>query len=249
MRVLLVTATVLEFRPLLERAGIRVVAGEVGVPGRLLDLSHSVFPNAPSQAGAVPPHCDLLVTGVGQLQCAVHLARTLARSPYSLVVQAGLAGSFTPAIPKRAVVRVASEVCADLGAEDRTGFLDLRDMGLLDPNLPPFQDGLLVAPELPYSSVQTLPAVSSVTVNRVLSAPESIAWVRKRYAPQVVNMEGAACFYAALLAGVPFVQLRAVSDMVGPRDRAQWDIPGAVRALDEAVQGVLQELARKSRVL
>jgi futalosine hydrolase len=211
-----------------------------------LDLSHSVFPNAPSQAGVAAAHCHLLVTGVGQLQCAVHLARALARSPYSLVVQAGLAGSFTSALPKRAVVRVSSEVCADLGAEDRSGFLDLRDMGLLDPNVPPFKDGVLVAPELPYPSVQALQAVSSVTVNRVLSAPESIAWVRERYAPHVVNMEGAACFYAALLAGVPFVQLRAISDMVGPRDRAQWDIPGAVMALDEVLQRVLQDLTQAS---
>jgi futalosine hydrolase len=52
-------------------------------------------------------------------------------------------------------------------------------------------------------------------------------------------MEGAAMFYVCLLAGVPFLELRAVSDVVGPRDKAQWDIPGAVAALNAELGRVL----------
>jgi futalosine hydrolase len=81
-----------------------------------------------------------------------------------------------------------------------------------------------------------------VTVNRVLSDPRSIAWVEERYAPDVVSMEGAAFLYTCLMHEVPCVQLRAISDRVGPRDTSTWDIPGAVAALNKELGAVLQKL-------
>jgi futalosine hydrolase len=57
-------------------------------------------------------------------------------------------------------------------------------------------------------------------------------------------MEGAALFYAALLQGVPFLSIRAISDLVGPRDRGTWKIAEAVSALDRALEGVMGELSR-----
>lgn len=96
------------------------------------------------------------------------------------------------------------------------------------------------APELLIKALSALPRASSVTVNRVLSSESSIAWVRERYVPELVNMEGAALFYACLLKNVPFVSLRSISDMVGARDKGSWDIPGAVAVLN-ATLGVLLE--------
>ncbi|HYN93641.1 MAG TPA: futalosine hydrolase, partial [Pilimelia sp.] len=43
---------------------------------------------------------------------------------------------------------------------------------------------------------------------------------------------GAAC--AAAGAGVPFAELRAISNAVGPRDRAAWRIADALTALTAA---------------
>ncbi len=225
MKVLLVSATLFEVQPLLQRALPASSFAGRGVAGQLI----------------ATPTFDLLVSGVGQLQCAAQLARVLAHSSYDLVIQSGIAGSFTPTYPKRAVVRVVSEVCADLGAEDNGSFLDLYEMGLLSPDEPPFEAAELHPPELPLGALLMLPQVRSVTVNRVLSEPHTIEWVRRRYTPDVVNMEGAACFYAALIAAVPVVQVRAISDMVGPRDRSQWDIAGAITALDSVLEPLVAD--------
>ena len=61
----------------------------------------------------------------------------------------------------------------------------------------------------------------------------TIAAVRARYQPEVESMEGAAFMYASLIAGVPFAQVRAVSNAVERRNRGAWKIDAAIRALGE----------------
>lgn len=227
MKILVVSATLLEIAPLLARLGHPVPAGErLGVAGTRIGTDR----------------CDVLVTGVGQLQCAVHLTNALAAAPCDLVVHAGIAGSFNAAFGKRSVVLVEEECLADLGAEDGERIIDAVDMGLLLPDQPPFVEGRLRASRASVPAGVDLPFARSVTVNRVLGDSRTIEWVRARYGPDIVNMEGAALFHACLVREVPFVAFRAVSDMVGPRDKASWDVPGAIEALDAAVWTCLEAL-------
>ena len=223
-KMLLVTATAFEVQPTLTSHGLTAPGlSGLGVAGTFVQGERF----------------DCLVTGVGQLQCAAHLSVLLARTRYRAVVQAGLAGSFVPAYPKLSVVCVAEEVLADLGAESNGSYLDLIEMGLLQGNQAPFVNGALHANEDGLFDSCVLPRVRSVTVNRTLGDRRSIAWIEGRYSPDIVNMEGAALFYVCLSAGVPFLELRAISDMVGPRDKAQWDIPGAIAALNAELGRVL----------
>jgi len=223
-KALLVTATAFEVQPTLVAHGL-VTTGlsGLGVAGTFVQGERF----------------DCLVTGVGQLQCAAHLSAVLARTRYRAVIQAGLAGSFVSDHPKLSVVCVAEEVLADLGAESNGTYLDLIEMGLLQGNHAPFVNGALHANEGGLFDHCSLPRVRSVTVNRTLGDRRSIAWIEGRYSADIVNMEGAALFYVCLLAGVPFLELRAVSDMVGPRDKAQWDIPGAIAGLNAELGRVL----------
>jgi futalosine hydrolase len=220
VKALLVTATAFELEPALSFFNCHASAtGGLGVPGTVVE-SESF---------------DCLVTGVGQLQCAAHLMSQLAEKSYRFVLQAGIAGSFSSLYPKGSVVRVVEEGLGDFGAEADGGFIDVVDMGLLPTEGTPFKGGVLSANEPSFVQALNLPAVRSITVNRTLAEPKSIEWVRQRYSPDIVNMEGAALFYVCRLKGVPFIQLRAISDMVGPRDKASWDIPGATKALCERV--------------
>jgi futalosine hydrolase len=56
-------------------------------------------------------------------------------------------------------------------------------------------------------------------------------------------MEGFGVATAAARAGVPFVEVRAVSNPVGPRDRSAWQITEALAAL-ERVGAALATLGR-----
>jgi futalosine hydrolase len=171
----------------------------------------------------------------------VHLAELLSAQSYDLVLHVGIAGSFTEQLSKRAAVVVMREAFADLGAEDNGGFLSIQQMGLLSPDEPPFVGGHLHAPPVVLQALSRLPRVSSVTVNRVLSEKTSIEWVQSSFAPDVVAMEGAALFYVLLRRGIPFVSLRTISDVVGPRTKSDWDIPGAVAVLNDLLAEALSD--------
>jgi futalosine hydrolase len=239
VRILVVSATYLEIAPLLSR---------VGAPnfGEQKHLSAGTTVSIPTREG--DDHLSCLITGVGQASAAYHLGSFLRKGAWDLALQVGIAGSFSSALKKCQVVRVESEVFADLGAEDNGSYLDLFEMGLLQPNEFPYSEGRLkvttpsVGDRFDSTRISLLPSVASVTVNRVLSEPHSISWITERYAPDVVSMEGGAFFYAALQSGVPVIQLRSISDYVGPRDKSTWDINGAIASLNEEIFSFLHPL-------
>ncbi len=189
---------------------------------------------------------DLLITGVGQLQTAYHVGLALHAKRYGIAVNFGIAGSFNENLGKGVVVEVVQEELADLGAEHDSACLDLFDLGLLGRSTPPFRNGALHASSVSLHCIEDLPKVRSITVNRVLGSHESVELMRRRYHPDVVNMEGGAFLYACSLSRVPALELRSISDYVGPRDKSTWDIPGAVHAVGRRVSQVLAELCSQS---
>jgi nucleoside phosphorylase len=56
-------------------------------------------------------------------------------------------------------------------------------------------------------------------------------------------MEGFAVLRAAALAGVPALEVRAVSNEIGEPDRARWRLTEALEALDGALVRLLAALA------
>ena len=177
---------------------------------------------------------DVLTSGVGMVATAAWCSRAFASEHYDLALNLGLCGSFDTAIPAGTVVHVMSDRIAELGAEDGDAFLTIHQLQLLGENDFPFDGGLLVntnPPPLP--SLATLQSVTGITVNTVHGNERTIAAVRDRYDPDVESMEGAAFMYASLIAGVPFAQVRAVSNAVVRRNRGAWKIDEAIRALGE----------------
>ena len=52
-------------------------------------------------------------------------------------------------------------------------------------------------------------------------------------------MEGAGILAAAALHGLPFAEVRSISNLVGPRDRSAWRLAPALDALGSAIAAVL----------
>jgi nucleoside phosphorylase len=57
-------------------------------------------------------------------------------------------------------------------------------------------------------------------------------------------MEGFGVLRAAALAGVPAVELRAVSNPVDEPDRGKWRVEDALNALRDALPPLFEEIAR-----
>jgi futalosine hydrolase len=171
-------------------------------------------------------HFKLLVTGVGMVATAYALGRELAANQYDLAINLGIAGSFDRSIALGDVVEITTDTIAGLGAEDDDMFLPLSQMG--------FGESVFTATEslANVSNKFNLKQVTAITVNTVHGNEASIQKVQKRLNPQTESMEGAAFFYACREAGVPCLQIRAVSNYVEKRNRDNWQIGLAIKNLN-----------------
>lgn len=184
---------------------------------------------------------DVLTTGVGMIATAAWCSRTLAAEHYDLALNVGLCGSFDSSLAAPAVVHVTADRIAELGAEDGENFLTIHELQLLDENEFPFEGGLLVnTMPPPLKPLAMLRQVTGITVNTVHGSERTIAAVRARYAPDVESMEGAAFMYASVIAGVPFAQVRAVSNAVERRNRGAWKIDAAIKSLGDQALRLLE---------
>lgn len=172
---------------------------------------------------------------------AAWCSRTCAAEHYDLAVNLGLCGSFDPAVTPGTVVHVTADRLAELGAEDGEEFLSIHQLQLLNEDEFPFEGGMLVNAAPPaLEPLMELRQVSGITVNTVHGNARTIAGVRARYRPDVESMEGAAFMYSCLVAGVPFAQVRAVSNAVERRNRGAWNIEQAIDALGAVAVRLLE---------
>ena len=139
------------------------------------------------------------------------------------------------------MVCVQEDRFGDIGVEDATGkFQDMFDLGLWTED-PPWTDGHLVATnplpfDLPY------PSAKGLTVNLIPGTSEHISRMSERYAYLIDSMEGAAVLHATRLANVPCLCLRGISNLIEPRNRANWRIDLAVEEVCRAVLALLHQL-------
>jgi futalosine hydrolase len=66
------------------------------------------------------------------------------------------------------------------------------------------------------------------------------------WSPEIETMEGAWLAYACTLSGIPWLSVRAVSNMVEPRNLKNWDIPLALRNLREKMTQLLELIAKET---
>lgn len=184
----------------------------------------------------------LLVTGVGPIATAWQLGRFFSAYRPDWVINAGVAGAFDRRLDLGEVVNVTQEQFGDLGVEEPDGRLtDLFELGLIAANAAPFQAGILKNPGGDQAAF--LPAVKGLTVSKVHGSAASITAIQRKYPEvQIESMEGAAFFYACLESGVPFLEIRAISNYVEPRNRAGWRLEEAIQQLNLTIIEMLQTI-------
>ena len=173
-----------------------------------------------------------LVTGCGPAAAAAVLALELARAPRpALVVGVGVAGAYPgTGVEVCAVVRVAFDGFCDLGAEDGADFLELWDLGFPDTGVERLFS--LAAPGF----LERLDSAVGTTCSTCTGSESTARTRRVRTGAALETMEGAAWALACARADVPFSQVRSVSNLAGPRDRAAWKLPEALSALERALE-------------
>jgi nucleoside phosphorylase len=163
---------------------------------------------------------DGLVCGIGPVEAAAVTAERLARDRPRAVLHVGVAGGrrLTPG----ALVLGTESAYVDLDAEIPVVARAEPDAGLLD----------ALRAELP--DAVALPIATSASVT---SGPVEHEFI-------VEAMEGFGVLRACALAGVPAVEVRAISNDLGEGDRALWMIQRGLEALHDVLPRLLATLSK-----
>jgi futalosine hydrolase len=176
---------------------------------------------------------DVVSSGIGAVRAAVATSSAL-RNGYDLVISAGVAGGF-PAAEIAGVVAASAVVHADLGAETADGFASMADLGW-GPIRFDLDDALTA--EVAHRTHAMVGAI--LTVSTVTGSQARADQLRTAHPDAVAEaMEGVGVYQAAVQVGVPFAEVRTVSNRVGPRDRDAWRITDALAALTRAFDAAL----------
>ena len=170
----------------------------------------------------------VLITGVGMVNTAINLTKELIKSDYDLVINMGIAGSFSDDVKIGDVVEVVEDTFSEIGFEDGDKFSEFTDFKI----------------KTTYSvkSKTNLRKAKGVTINTVHGKEDSITEIVNRINSDIETMEGASVFKVCEELDVSYMQIRAISNNVEIRNKDNWDIDLAIRNLNSEVEKIIDTL-------
>lgn len=178
----------------------------------------------------------LMIAGIGSVPVVYNLTRHFARNQYDKVIHCGIAGSYFLPLQPGEVVQVVRDTFVDVGIDHGGIFRWIFHENLWKPDEKPFRNGWM---EVAADPSLHLEAVNAITVDLVTAGPERKARLAEKFNPQIESMEGAAVFYVCKMEDIPVVQIRAISNYVGVRDRHSWKTEEAIEALTHIISEIV----------
>jgi len=192
------------------------------------------------------PEASCLITGVGMPMAIFRLTKKLQEQNYDVIFQVGIAGTYTNDLHLGEAVVVAKDCFADLGLYKGNSFHTIFDMGFASLDEFPFSKGWLVNEGLHL--FQPKPAmVSAATVNTISEERQPQSNNKIKAAASIETMEGACLHYVAMQYGIPFLQIRGISNVVGERDKSLWKIAEAVQSSNQCLAEVYKKWIANSK--
>ena len=192
-----------------------------------------VFPTSSEAQYLKRDDVNITFCGVGLIASTYGTYKAILDTKPDFIIMAGIAGVY-PGVDLSIgdTVMVAREYQSDLGLFGKNGFAHLGD-GVCEMGFDP-----LVYVDSPYASEQILfPTAVSNSMNC------GLAPFVKTQDVQIENMEGAGFFHVANELGVPFCELRTISNVVDVNDDA-WDFETSVTKLTEALNKLIDSLIK-----
>ncbi len=164
--------------------------------------------------------------------------------PYRLVISAGIGGGFPDCAPIGSLVVADAIIAPDLGAETPEGFRSVDELGFGSSSIEVDRELAGRLARALADAGQPTAVGPVLTVTTVTGSAGTAAALTERIPGAAAEaMEGYGVALAASLYGLPAIELRAISNAVGPRDRGAWRIKDALQAL-EAASRTLAEVLR-----
>ncbi len=196
----------------------------------------------------------LCISGMGKVNAAHTATLILARFNPEVLVVYGIGGAYPSAGAGIGDLAIAQEeIAGDEGVLTREGFKDAEYIGipLLKTAASAIYSTYPASDPLVQRSLRLLLAHqksgrpqahigSFVTLSTCTGTASRARELEERYHGLCENMEGAAVAQVAGLHGVPWLEVRGISNIVEDRDLKKWDIPKAAEAVQQAVQQIVE---------
>jgi len=181
--------------------------------------------------------------GVAKVNTAAGLAVLIDKLKPTKVIQFGIAGAYPNSdLELRELVVADSEIHIDCGVKTDHSWLDMRELGF----------DLLKKEKLYYNLFPTdskltneisklgLKTQSFATSETVTGSHSDALRIERDFGVAVESMEGAAAAQVCLALDTPFAEIRAISNIVGERDKSKWEIDNSINALNKFIINYLQ---------
>jgi futalosine hydrolase len=200
----------------------------------------------------------LALTGIGKVNAACASTLLLERFRPQLLINTGCGGATAGSGLLVGDLAIASVECfPDEGVETPQGWRGLDLIGI-----PVFQGhGERIFNSVPLSAELSAGALVFAreqgfrselgpfhTVSTCSGTQASGAELLQRYPSICENMEGGALAQVALIYGVPFLEVRGISNLVEDRDLSRWDLKRAVAEVQKFLLSYLQLYASGPRI-
>ncbi len=196
----------------------------------------------------------LVASGVGKSSIAAAIAAVAARNDVTACINVGIAGAYVGAfLPVGMAVAAEREIDIDAGilTMDEDGVLHTTSLSTV-----PLSRGSSGDKESGVFEVfPTDPAWTRRLGDATRTSPQVFATsdaisgdldvAARRFATTnagVESMEGVGAAIACHHLGIPFAELRGISNIAGIRDKSQWQVDVALKAMSRALLTALQDV-------
>ncbi len=198
----------------------------------------------------------LCAGGMGKVNAAHAAALLFTQYAPDLLVIFGIGGAYPSSGAQVGDLALArSETAADEGVVTMDGFHDTEYIGIplvrtgaqIRYNSFPAPEALLAQAEVALRKAGG-PDTAAVHVGPFLTLSTCTGTdarareLEDRYAALCENMEGAAAAQVAVLHGIPWIEVRGISNIVEDRDMRKWNIPLAAAAVQRAVRSIVEDI-------
>lgn len=191
----------------------------------------------------------LLVSGPGMVNTIQAITACIENTKPTMIIQTGCGGAFRESGLQLGDIGIAEEeVDVHLGIEPQTTHDAVKDLPfpVMTKNNVSYQNRYechkiladyaenCLTRKMQNSGIQIRKG-PFVTVATITATDARAAELFHYYAAIMEAMEGSGAAHIAILYDIPFLEIRAVSNMVGQRKRSGWNLPLACTRCNEAV--------------
>ncbi|HUI44766.1 MAG TPA: futalosine hydrolase [Nitrospirota bacterium] len=193
------------------------------------------------------------VGGMGKVNAA-HAATLLAQNKPEALVIFGVGGAYPSSGAKIGDIALAKEeIAGDEGVLTLDGFKDTEFIGIpliktatsvIYTTYPateaPLQHAIKTLVSRQQAIARDVHIGTFVTLSTCTGTSDRARDLESRYHGLCENMEGAAAAQVAELHGIPWIEVRGISNIVEDRNFRKWDIPRGTLAAQQAVRLIVE---------